>query len=53
MRQVIGHYLIVGEAFIEEQMEAPVLLVSTGPKREETILRREHPGFEVLMAGRL
>jgi len=40
-------------AFIEEQMEAPVLFVSTGPKREETILRREHPGFELLTAGRL
>ncbi len=39
-------------AFIEEQLGAPVGLVSTGPRREETILRDE-PRLAELTGGRL
>jgi adenylosuccinate synthase len=39
-------------AFIEEYLEAPVGLVSTGPRREETILRNE-PALQRLTGGRL
>jgi adenylosuccinate synthase len=39
--------------FIEEALDAPVLIVSTGPRREETILRRELPRFGELTSGRL
>ena len=38
--------------FIEQEIEAPVTLVSTGPRREETIVR-DHPDLERLTAGRL
>ncbi|HEX2164840.1 MAG TPA: adenylosuccinate synthase [Thermoanaerobaculia bacterium] len=38
---------------IEDELEAPVLFVSTGPRREETILRRGEPGFAELTGGRL
>src|SRR4030095_10484484 len=38
--------------FIEQEIEAPVPLVSTGPRREETIVR-SHPDLERLTAGRL
>ena len=38
--------------FIEQEIEAPVTLVSTGPRREETIVRA-HPDLERLTAGRL
>jgi adenylosuccinate synthase len=38
---------------IEDALEAPVIIVSTGPRREETILRREHPRFAELTSGRL
>ena len=38
--------------FIEQEIEAPVTLVSTGPRREETILRA-HPSLERLTSGRL
>jgi adenylosuccinate synthase len=38
--------------FIEQEIEAPVTLVSTGPRREETIVRG-HPRLERLTAGRL
>ena len=38
--------------FIEQEIEAPVTLVSTGPRREETIVR-SHPDLERLTAGRL
>ncbi len=38
---------------IEDALEAPVIIVSTGPRREETILRREHPRFGELTSGRL
>jgi adenylosuccinate synthase len=38
--------------FIEQEIEAPVTLVSTGPRREETIVR-SHPDLEKLTSGRL
>ena len=38
--------------FIEAEIEAPVTLVSTGPRREETILR-SHPDLDRLTSGRL
>ena len=38
--------------FIEQEIEAPVTLVSTGPRREETIIR-SHPDLDRLTAGRL
>ena len=38
--------------FIEQEIEAPVTLVSTGPRREETIVR-EHADLERLTSGRL
>jgi adenylosuccinate synthase len=38
--------------FIEQEIEAPVTLVSTGPRREETILR-SHPSLDRLTSGRL
>jgi len=38
---------------IEDELEAPALIVSTGPRREETILRRDHPKFAELTSGRL
>jgi adenylosuccinate synthase len=38
--------------FIEQEIEAPVTLVSTGPRREETILR-SHPDLDRLTSGRL
>ena len=37
---------------VEEAVEAPVGLVSTGPRREETIIREE-PNLARLTAGRL
>ncbi|MEE8277485.1 MAG: adenylosuccinate synthase [Thermoanaerobaculia bacterium] len=39
-------------AFIEEQLDAPVSLVSTGPRREETFLRSE-PRLTELTGSRL
>ncbi|HMB52595.1 MAG TPA: adenylosuccinate synthase [Thermoanaerobaculia bacterium] len=36
-------------AFVEEEMEAPAVIVSTGPRREETILRREVAAFDGLL----
>ncbi len=38
--------------FIEQEIVAPITLTSTGPRREETILR-EHPVLARLTAGRL
>ena len=38
--------------FIEQEIEAPVTLVSTGPRREETIVRA-HPSLERFTSGRL
>jgi adenylosuccinate synthase len=38
--------------FIEQEIEAPVSLLSTGPRREETIVRR-HPVLERLTSGKL
>ena len=38
--------------FIEQEIDAPITLTSTGPRREETILR-EHPVLSRLTAGRL
>jgi len=38
--------------FIEAEIEAPVTLVSTGPRREETIVR-SHPELDRLTSGRL
>ena len=38
--------------FIAQEIEAPVALVSTGPRREETIVRA-HPDLERLTSGRL
>jgi adenylosuccinate synthase len=38
--------------FIEAEIEAPVTLVSTGPRREETIVR-SHASLERLTSGRL
>ena len=38
--------------FIEQEIEAPVTLVSTGPRREETIVR-EHASLDRLTSGRL
>jgi adenylosuccinate synthase len=39
-------------AFIEQELEAPVTLVSTGPRREETLVR-DHPSLHRLTSGRL
>ncbi len=38
--------------FIEQEIEAPVTLVSTGPRREETIVR-PHQDLDRLTSGRL
>lgn len=38
--------------FIEQEVEAGVTLVSTGPRREETLLR-DHPALDRLTSGRL
>lgn len=38
--------------FLESEIEAPVTLISTGPRREETIVR-DHPDLARLTAGRL
>jgi adenylosuccinate synthase len=38
--------------FIEQELEAPVTLVSTGPRREETLVR-DHPALHRLTSGRL
>src|SRR5437764_1038694 len=38
--------------FLEQEIEAPVTLVSTGPRREETIVR-SHPDLDRLTSGRL
>ena len=38
--------------FIEQEIEAPVTIVSTGPRREETIVR-EHADLERMTSGRL
>jgi adenylosuccinate synthase len=38
--------------FLESEIEAPVTLVSTGPRREETIVR-EHPALDRLTSKRL
>ena len=38
--------------FIEQEIDAPITLTSTGPRREETILR-EHPALARLTGGRL
>jgi adenylosuccinate synthase len=38
--------------FIEQELGAPVTLVSTGPRREETLVR-DHPGLHRLTSGRL
>jgi len=38
--------------FIEQELGAPVTLVSTGPRREETLLR-DHPSLLRLTSGRL
>lgn len=38
--------------FLESEIEAPVTLVSTGPRREETIVRK-HPDLARLTSGRL
>ena len=40
-------------ARIEDELGAPVVIVSTGPRREETILRRDHPELGRLTSGRL
>ncbi len=40
-------------ALIEEELETPVLIVSTGPRREETILRRDLESFKKVTGGRL
>lgn len=40
-------------ALIEDELEAPVLIVSTGPRREETVLRRDVAPFAQLTGGRL
>jgi adenylosuccinate synthase len=39
-------------AFLEDQLEAPAALVSTGPRREETILT-DQPELERLLSGRV
>ena len=38
--------------FIEQEIEAPVTIVSTGPRREETIVR-QHADLERMTSGRL
>jgi adenylosuccinate synthase len=38
--------------FIEQEVGTPVTLVSTGPRREETLVR-DHPSLERLTSGRL
>jgi adenylosuccinate synthase len=38
---------------IEDELDAPVVIVSTGPRREETILRRDLEAFGRLTGGRL
>jgi hypothetical protein len=37
---------------IENELGVPVTLISTGPRREETIVR-EHPALARLTSGRL
>ncbi len=39
--------------FLEERVGAPIGLVSTGPRREETILRRAVPALDRLLGGRI
>jgi len=39
--------------FVEERLGAPVVMVSSGPRREETILRTEQPALEHFTSGRL
>ncbi len=39
--------------FLESQVGAPVVMISTGPRREETILRSDSPVLERLTSGRL
>jgi len=38
--------------FIESEIEAPVSMISTGPRREETLIR-EHPALARFTSGRL
>jgi adenylosuccinate synthase len=38
---------------IEDELDAPVVFVSTGPRREETILRRDQEALGRLTGGRL
>lgn len=40
-------------SFLEQQVGAPVVMISTGPRREETILRTTSPVLERLTNGRL
>jgi adenylosuccinate synthase len=40
-------------SFIEDQLETPVVFLSTGPRREETLIRRDLPAFAALTGGRL
>ena len=40
-------------AFIEDEMEAPAIVISTGPRREETILRRDLPVYGELVGERM
>lgn len=40
-------------ARIEDELGAPAVIISTGPRREETILRHEHPELGRLTSGRL
>jgi adenylosuccinate synthase len=38
--------------FLEQEIEAPIVLVSTGPRREETLVH-DHPVLDRLTSGRL
>lgn len=38
---------------VEHQVGAPVVLVATGPRREETIVRTEHPALRRLVGDRV
>jgi adenylosuccinate synthase len=38
--------------FLEQEIGAPIALVSTGPRREETLVR-DHPDMARLTSGRL
>lgn len=40
-------------SFLERQVGAPVVMISTGPRREETILRTESPVLGRLTNGKL